>query len=118
MRVVPSDPGFVQRSISGAALLIRNQSRNLIHLFPILDSDRLTVQMGNRVTMICRVVLNYFLLLYLYDGVLHVRVHVSAKLMERISSRPTTETNTGLPTMRTTSQSPSEVSETDEREGQ
>jgi hypothetical protein len=79
--------------------LIRNKSRYSIHLLPLLYSDRLTVQMGNWVMLIMRVVLNYLLLLHLDDCMLHVRVHVSAKLMERISSRPTTEANSRLPAM-------------------
>jgi hypothetical protein len=76
------------------------------------------MQMRNCVLVIWRVVLSHLLLLHLYDGVLYVRVHISAKLMERISSRPTMETKPGLPAMRTTSPSPLEVSETDEHEAQ
>ena len=87
-------------------------------MFPFLYSDRLTLQMGNCVLMIWRVVLNYLLLLHLYDGVLYVRVHIRAKLMERISGRPTMDTDPRLPAMPTTSLSGLEVSETNEREGQ
>jgi len=102
---------------SGAAFLIRDQSRYPIHLFPFLYSDRLTLQMGNCVLMIWRVVLNY-LLLHLDDGVLYVRVRIRAKLMEHISGRPTMDTEPRLPPMPATSLSDLEVSETDEREGQ
>jgi hypothetical protein len=83
-----------------------------------LYSDRLTVQMGNCILILYGAVLNYLLLLHLYDGMLYVRVHICAKLIERISSRPKVETQSRLPAMPTTSLSRLEVSETDERKGQ
>lgn len=78
--------------------LIRNKSRNPIYLFPSLYSDRLIVNMGNWIMMMS-VVFNYLLLLHLHDFVLHVRVYVSAKLMEHISSLTATEAKSRLPAM-------------------